>query len=89
MERPTRLDNGELYDLADYHRVRLRHCHGAEANPTMPNWPWVVGTNQTFKGARFIQMYDVLNDPHRTAFISMPKRRSDTAVRVKYGGFPR
>ena len=56
---------------------------------TMPNWPWVVGTNQTFKGARFIQMYDLLKNPWRTAFISMPKRKDDTAVRVKYGGFPR
>jgi hypothetical protein len=89
MERPTRLDNGELYDLAYYYPVKLRHCHAAEANPTMPNWPWVVGTNQTFKGARFIQMYDLLKNPWRTAFISMPKRKDDTAVRVKYGGFPR
>lgn len=88
MERPTRLDNGELYDLAYYYPVKLRHCHAAEANPTMPNWPWVVGTNQTFKGARFIQMYDLLKNPWRTAFISMPKRKDDTAVRVKYGGFP-
>jgi hypothetical protein len=87
IERPTRLDNGELYDLADYDHAEIRHCHAAEADPTMPNWPWVVGTNEILKGARFIRMYDFLNDPRRTTFTSMPRREDDTAVCVKYGGF--
>jgi hypothetical protein len=87
MERPTRLDSGEPYDLADYGSADLLKLHAVEADPTVPNWPWVVGTNQTLKGARLIRMYDLLKDPRRTAFISMPWRESDTSIRVSYGGF--
>jgi len=88
VERPTRLDNGELYDLADYRSIELLQYHAAEADPTLPNWPWVVGTNQTLKGARLIRMYDVLRNPTRTAFISMPQKETDSSARVSYGGFP-
>jgi peptidase A4-like protein len=87
VERPTRLDNGELYDLADYGSIELLQCHAAEADPTLPNWPWVLGTNQTLGGARFIRMYDLLRNPTRTAFISMPQKESDSSARVSYGGF--
>jgi len=88
MERPTHLGSDELYHLADYGRADLRQLHAVEADPTVPNWPWVVGTNQVLKGARLIRMYDRLKDPTRTAFISMPGKESDTLVRVSYGGFP-
>jgi hypothetical protein len=88
MERPTHLGSDELYDLADYGSADLLQLHAVEADPTVHNWPWVVGTNQVLKGARLIRMYDRLKDPGRTAFISMPGKESDTAVRVTYGGFP-
>jgi hypothetical protein len=32
-------------------------------------------------------MFQTLTDPARTAFISMPRKLNDTAIRVKYGGF--
>lgn len=87
MERPTRLGSDEPYDLADYGSAYLRNLLAVEADPTVPNWPWVVGTDQTLKGVRFIRMYDRLTDPRRTALISMPWRESDTSIRVSYGGF--
>jgi adenylate cyclase len=37
--------------------------------------------------ARFIRMYARLSNPQRTAYISMPQRRGDRAVRISYGGF--
>jgi hypothetical protein len=86
MERPTQLGTKTPFDLADYGSVELLHCNGVEANPTLPQWPWVVGTAQVLRGARFIRMYDTPGN--RTAFISMPQRTGDTSVRVTYGGFP-
>jgi hypothetical protein len=32
-------------------------------------------------------MFDLLQNPERTAFISMPKKLDDTTLRVRYGGF--
>jgi hypothetical protein len=32
-------------------------------------------------------MFDVLFNPARTAFISMPRKLDNSAVRVRYGGF--
>ncbi len=58
MERPTHLGTQMPYDLADYGSTELLHCYAAEANPTTPSWPWVVGTGQVLRGARFIRMYD-------------------------------
>ena len=46
------------------------------------------GLPQELQAARRIRMFDVLFNPARTAFISMPRRMSDTAIRVRYGGFP-
>ena len=86
MERPTHLGTEEPYDLADFGSVELLHCHGVEADPTLQGWPWVVGTPQVLRGARFIRMYDTRGN--RTVFISMPQRTGDTSVRVNYGGFP-
>lgn len=86
MERPTHLGTPMPFDLADYSSVDLLHCQGVEADPTLPHWPWVVGTSQVLRGARFIRMYDTPGN--RSAFISMPKRTGDTSVRVTYGGFP-
>jgi peptidase A4-like protein len=86
MERPTHLGTEEPYDLADFGSVELLHCHGVEADPTLQGWPWVVGTPQVLRGARFIRMYDTPGN--RTVFISMPQRTGDASVRVTYGGFP-
>jgi len=43
---------------------------------------------QDLQSARLIRMYDRLDNPQRTAFISMPQRKGDTAVGISYGGFP-
>jgi hypothetical protein len=86
MERPKQLKTPEFFPLADYGSVEILQCNAVEADPGAA---WVaVGADEVLQGARFIRMYDRLNNPQRTAFISMPERRSDTAVRISYGGFP-
>ena len=45
------------------------------------------GLTQELRGARRIRMFDLLVNPARTEFISMPRKQSDTAIRVKYGSF--
>jgi hypothetical protein len=88
MERPTPLqDPNSLYALADYGHADLLDCHASEADPTLPGWPWLVGTDRVLRGERLIRMCDVLYDPMRIAFNSMPERQNDTSVRATYGGF--
>jgi len=85
MERPKQLKTPDFFPLADYGSVEVLQCNAVEAHPGAA---WVaVGFEEILQGARFIRMYDRLNGPQRTAFISMPKRRSDTAVRISFGGF--
>jgi hypothetical protein len=85
MERPKQLKSNDFFPLADYHHVEILQCSAVEAHPGAA-WT-AVGTEEVLEGARFIRMYDRLSDPWRTAFISMPERRSDSAVRISYGGF--
>jgi hypothetical protein len=85
MERPKRLKSDEFFPLADYGSVEIFQCNAVEAHPGAA-WT-AVAIEEVLEGARFIRMYDRLADPRRTAFVSMPERRSDTAVRISYGGF--
>ena len=48
---------------------------------------WFDGLPQRLQGARRIRMFDVLQRPARTAFISMPRELDIASVHVRYGGF--
>src|SRR5262249_55774606 len=86
MERPRKVKRVDFFPLSDYGSVEIVQSHASEAHPGVA-WT-AVGADEVLEGARFIRMYDRLSDPQRTAYISMPQRRGDTAVRISYGGFP-
>jgi hypothetical protein len=45
------------------------------------------GLSQQLQAARRIRMFEVLLNPARTEFISIPGKLNDTTLRVKYGSF--
>ena len=59
VERPTRADSAELYELPDYGEVLFTNCFAIGS-----------GLEQTLYGARPINMYKVERNPSRTVFIS-------------------
>jgi hypothetical protein len=75
-----------LYNFPNYHKTEFESCIAVEGD-SVNSLSLLTGTPQELEGERLIRMFDVLQNPERTAYISMPKRRSDTAVRVRYGGF--
>ncbi len=76
-----------LYNLPDYHKTEFDFCVAVEGD-SVNIASLLTGMPQELEGERLIRMFDVLQNPNRTAYISMTKRKSDTAVRVRYGGFP-
>ena len=86
VERPAIPGQTTRYNFPDYGHTEFDLCVAVESN-SVDIAALFDGSLQDLQGARFIRMYDRLNDPQRTAFISMPKRRGDTAVRIRYGGF--
>ena len=81
-ERPTIPSSEDLYRFPDYGSVTFDQCVAGAAPAPGP-----AQVEQTLQGAFFLRMYEVLEDPMRTAFISMPSRVSDTSVKTIYGGF--
>ena len=87
VERPAIPGQTTRYNFPDYGHTEFDLCVAVESD-SVDIAALFDGSLQDLQGARFIRMYDRLNDPQRTAFISMPKRSGDTAVRIRYGGFP-
>ena len=87
VERPAIPGQPTRYNFPDYGKTEFDLCIAVEGDG-VDIFSLFGGLSQDLQGARFIRMYDRLNGPQRTAFISMPKRASDTAVRMSYGGFP-
>jgi hypothetical protein len=87
VERPAIPGQPTRYNFPDYRKTEFDLCVAVEGDG-VDIFSLFGGLSQDLRGARFIRMYDRLNGPQRTAFISMPKRTSDTAVRISYGGFP-
>jgi hypothetical protein len=76
-----------LYNFPDYGHTEFDLCMAVEGYG-VDIFSLFGGLPQELQSARRIRMFTVLSSPARTAFISMPERRSDTAVRISYGGFP-
>jgi hypothetical protein len=76
-------DPPDLEPFADYRQVYFRHCvAGMAEKPGQPT------SEKVLTAPRYKRMYQVLADPSRTRFISMPKRgASATELEVDYGGF--
>jgi len=76
----------QLDNFPDYGETEFDFCLAVEGDSVdIVSLP--AGTPQVLQGARRIRMFDVLQSPEHAALISMPERRSDTVVRVRYGGF--
>jgi hypothetical protein len=92
VERPAipRIDppRGPLtyYYFPDYGSTEFDCCVAVEGNG-VDIFSLFAGSPQELQGARRIRMFDVLTDPQRTAFISMPRKLNDTTVGLKYGSF--
>jgi hypothetical protein len=86
IERPRILGQTTRYNFPDYRRTEFKSCIAVEADrvdiSSLPS-----GVMQELRGERFIRMFDVLANPARTAYISMPRKLSDSSISVKYGGF--
>jgi hypothetical protein len=78
MERPTYWGSDVLYSLPDYNTVGFNECFAVAAHRS--------GTkrDQNLTGARLIDMYEVREDPHRTADISMAKWVGDEQLATIY-----
>jgi hypothetical protein len=80
---PDRDDPPNPEPFADYKSVSFRHCVAGMAEAPGP-----ATSEKVLTAPRFKRMYEVLPNPSRTRFISMPKRGdSDTQLVVEYGGF--
>jgi hypothetical protein len=74
------------YNFANYGEMEFQFCGAVEGNGVSV-LSWFSGLTQVLRGARRIRMFDVLANPARTEFISMPRGLTDTSIRLKYGRF--
>ena len=86
LERPAIPGQPTRYNFPDYGHTEFDVCVAVEGDG-VDIFSLFGGLSQDLQGERLIRMYDRLNNPQRTAYISMPKRLSDTAVQISYGGF--
>jgi hypothetical protein len=82
MERPTIPGKDTMYAFPNYSSVTFSQCVAGAAPGPGP-----AGSQHVLQGTRFIRMYDVLTNPMRTSFISMPSLVSATSLKTTYGGF--
>ena len=86
VERPRIVGSSDQCNFPNYHATDFSYCNAVEANEV--NIASLLGgVEQELRGERLIRMFDVLSNPQRTAFISMPSKTSDTSVHVDWGGF--
>jgi hypothetical protein len=86
VERPAIPRQQQRYNFPNYGETEFDFCvavEGVRVNIAS----LLTGVPQQLQGARRIRMFDVLSNPARTAFISMPRKLDDTSVNLSYGGF--
>jgi hypothetical protein len=79
MERPTILGQRRIFPLPNYTDVVFRNCFAQSASTTGS-----TTTTQRLDNARAIWMFEVFPNPHRTSFVSIPKKISNSSFRVFY-----
>ncbi len=86
VERPRIVGSTDQCNFPDYHSSEFSGCVAVEAGEVdIASLPG--GVPQELWGERLIRMFDVLPNPQRTAFVSMPWKTSDTSVRLNWGSF--
>ena len=86
VERPRVFGKLTGYNFPDYGRTKFGLCVAVEGDDVDIS-SWLDGLPQQLDGARRIRMFEVLANPARTTFISMPRELDETSVHVKYGSF--
>lgn len=86
VERPAIPGQTTRYNFPDYGHTEFDLCVAVESD-SVDIASLFDGTLQDLEVARRIRMFDVLQNPGRTVFISMPRKLNDTTVRLTYGGF--
>jgi len=67
-ERPTKFGGNETFPLPDCKRVVFRHCLTRSSMS-----PGTDETTQRLERPHLVRMYELFDDPHRAAFVSVPK----------------
>lgn len=86
VERPAIPGEHRMYNFPDYGHTKFDLCVAVEGDG-VDIFSLFGGVPQELQSARRIRMFQVLFNPARTAFISMPRKLDNTAVSVRYGGF--
>ena len=86
LERPRIEGSTTQYNFPDYGETEFGACVAVEAN-SVNIGAWATGVPQVLRGERLIRMFEVLDDPQRTTYVSMPRKVDDTTISVKFGGF--
>ncbi|HXA26798.1 MAG TPA: G1 family glutamic endopeptidase [Acetobacteraceae bacterium] len=86
VERPKVLHSEDRCNFPNYHTSDFSYCFAIEAEAVNIT-SLLDGIVQKLRGERMIRMFDVLGNPQRTAFISMPRKTSDTSIHLDWGGF--
>jgi len=79
VERPTVIDDHRLYPLPNYADVVFRDCF-AQSAPTIGE----PATTRRLDRPRLIRMFEIFPTPHRTSFVSLPRKLSNSSIRVAY-----
>ena len=79
MERPSVVGQRRMYPLPRFTDVAFRHCFARSASTIRGTL-----TTQRLDNARAIWMYEMFPNPHRTSFVSIPKKMSNSSFRVRY-----
>jgi hypothetical protein len=87
VERPAIPNEPVRDNFPDYGQTEFDFCVAVEGD-SVNILSLFTGAPQVLQGERLIRMFDVLQNPQRTAFISMPRKLDNTSVRLRYGGFP-
>jgi hypothetical protein len=79
MERPMVLGQRRISPLPNYTDVVFHDCFARSTSTT-----GVTTTTQRLGNARAIWMFEVFPNPHRTSFVSIPKKISNSSFRTFY-----
>lgn len=79
VERPTVIGSHRLYPLPAYTDVVFRDCF-AQSAPAIG----APGTIRRLERLRLIRMLEVFPAPHRTSFVSVPRKLDNTSICVSY-----
>jgi hypothetical protein len=83
-ERPMKVGRTELYPLPSTTGVDFDYRYCLAKSISLCGAP---ETTQKLNNPRFIRMYEVFDDPHRTAFVSIPsivERKGERYLHVRY-----